>query len=41
MGRKRCAFGKVCKFLNLERRRSLIKASIESQFAYCPLKDGL
>ena len=36
-GRKLCALGKVCKFLNLERRRSLMKAFIESQFAYCPL----
>ena len=36
-GRKLCALGRVCKFLNLERRRSLIKAFIESQFAYCPL----
>ena len=36
-GRKLCALGRVCKFLNLERRRSLMKAVIESQFAYCPL----
>ena len=36
-GRKLCALGRVCKFLNLERRRSLMKAFIESQFAYCPL----
>ena len=36
-GRKLCALGRVCKFLNLERKRSLMKAFIESQFAYCPL----
>ena len=36
-GRKLCALGRVCKFLNLERRRSLMKAFIESQLAYCPL----
>ena len=35
-GRKLCALGRVCKFLNLEHRRSLMKAFIESQFAYCP-----
>ena len=35
--RKLCARGRVCKFLNLERRRYLMKAFIESQFAYCPL----
>ena len=35
--RKLCALGRVCKFLNLERRRSPIKAFIESQFAYCLL----
>ena len=36
-GRKLCAFGRVCKFLSLERRRSFMKAFIESQFEYCPL----
>ena len=36
-GRKLCALGRACKFLNLELRRSLMKAFIESQFAYCPL----
>ena len=36
-GRKLCALGRVCEFLNLERRRSLMKAFIEFQFAYCPL----
>ena len=35
--RKLCALGRVCKFLNLERRSALMKAFIESQFAYCPL----
>ena len=36
-GRKLCVLGRISKFLNLERRRSLMKAFIESQFAYCPL----
>ena len=36
-GRKLCALGILCKVLYLERRRSLMKAFIESQFAYCPL----
>ena len=36
-GRKLCALGGACKFLNLERRRSLKKAFIVSEFAYCPL----
>ena len=31
-GRKR-----VCTYLSFERRRTLMKAFIESQFAYCPL----
>ena len=35
--RKLCALRRVCKFLNLERLRSLMKAFIESEFAYCPL----
>ena len=35
--KKPCAFGKVCIFLKLECRRSLMKAFIESQFAHCPL----
>ena len=34
---KLCALGRVCKFLNLEHRGSLMKAFTESQFAYCPL----
>ena len=36
-GRKLYALGKVCKFLKLVRRRSLMKTFIESQIAYCPL----
>ena len=36
-GKKLCALGRVCKFLSLERWRSLMKAFIESQFEYCPL----
>ena len=35
--RKLCALRRVCKFLNLERLRSLMKAFIEFEFAYCPL----
>ena len=36
-GRKLFAFVRICKFLNLERRKSLMKVFIESQFAYCLL----
>ena len=36
-GRKLCALGRVYKYLNIERRMFLMKAFIESQFAYCPL----
>ena len=36
-GRKLCALGRVCKFLNLERRR---KVFIESQFAYTAILYG-
>ena len=36
-GRKLCALGRVCKFLNLERWRPPLKAFVESQFAYCSL----
>ena len=36
-GGKPFAIGKICKVLKLERRRSLMKALMESQFAYCPL----
>ena len=31
------ALAGVCTYLSLERRRTLMKAFIESQFAYCPL----
>ena len=31
------AVARVCKYLSFERRRTLMKAFIESQFAYCPL----
>ena len=31
-----CALARVCKFLNLDYRRSFMKAFIESQFAYYP-----
>ena len=36
-GKKLSVLGRVCHILNLERRRSLMKAFIESQFGYCPL----
>ena len=36
-GRKLEALARVCKCLSLERRRTLMKAFIESQFSYCPL----
>ena len=36
-GRKIKALARVCAYLSLERRRTLMKACIESQFAYCPL----
>ena len=36
-GRKIKALERVCTYLSLERRRTLMKAFIESQFAYCPL----
>ena len=35
--KKQNVLGRVCHILNLERRRSLMKAFIESQFGYCPL----
>ena len=35
-GRKIKALARVCTYLSLERRRTLMKAFIESQFAYCP-----
>ena len=36
-GRKFCALGSVCKFLNLQYRRFYMKGFEEPQFAYCPL----
>ena len=36
-GRKIKALARVCMYLSLKRRRTLMKAFIESQFAYCPL----
>ena len=36
-GQKLSALGRVCHILSLERRKSLMKAFIESQFGYCPL----
>ena len=36
-GRKINALAKVCTNLSLERKRTLMKAFIESQLAYCPL----
>ena len=36
-GRKIKALARVFTYLSLERRRTLMKAFIESQFAYCPL----
>ena len=36
-GRKIKALARVCTYLSLERRRTLMKAFVESQFAYCPL----
>ena len=36
-GRKIKVLARVCTYLSLERRRTLMKAFIESQFAYCPL----
>ena len=35
--KKLSILGRVCHILNLERRRSLMKAFIESLFGYCPL----
>ena len=37
VGQKLSALARVCNFLNQERRRTLMKAFIESQFGYCPL----
>ena len=36
-GKKLSVLGRICDILNLEPRRSLMKAFIESQFGYCPL----
>ena len=36
-GKKLCALRRICHILSPERRRSLMKAFIESQFGYCPL----
>ena len=36
-GRKTKALSIVCMYFSLKRRRTLMKAFIESQFAYCPL----
>ena len=36
-GKKLSVLGRNCHILNLEPRRSLMKAFIESQFGYCPL----
>ena len=36
-GRKLSALTKNCTFISLERRRTLMKSFIESQFGYCPL----
>ena len=35
-GEKVSAFARICNILNPERRRTLMKAFIESQFTYCP-----
>ena len=34
-GRKLSALTRICKFMSLERRRTLMKAFIESQLGYC------
>ena len=36
-GRKLCAFTRICKFMSLKQRRTLMKSFIESQFGYCQL----
>ena len=36
-GRKIKALARVCTYLSLERRRTFVRAFIESQFAYSPL----
>lgn len=36
-GRKVTALGRLCRYINLEKRKALFKAFIQSQFAYCPI----
>ena len=36
-GRKLSALTRICKIMNLRRRRVLVKSFIQSQFEYCPL----
>ena len=36
-GRKITALGRISKYLNLDKRKALFKAFIQSQFAYCPI----
>ena len=36
-GRKITALGRISKYLDLDKRKSLFKAFIQSQFAYCPI----
>ena len=36
-GRKLTALGRISKYLNLDKRKVLFKAFIQSQFAYCPI----
>ena len=36
-GRKLSALKRICKFMSLERRRTLMKSFTELQFGYCPL----
>ena len=35
--KKLCALGHIASFMYFEKRRTLVKAFIESQFNYCPL----
>ena len=37
VGRKLSVLTRICKFMSLERRRTLMKSFIKSQFGYCPL----
>ena len=36
-GQKLSALSRICKFLNTDRKRLIMKSFIESQFSYCPL----